>query len=96
VATHLKGLADIRRSLSSRAATHRNSQAAIHLSSRAAIHLSSRAATHRSNRAIRRKEGIPRNRLPGDIRLSNQEALGLRGPGASLLVVPLHRARRAR
>jgi hypothetical protein len=69
---------------------------AIHPNSRAAIHLSSQVASRLNNQVIRRKVDIPCNHLPGDIRLSNQEALGLRGPAVSLLVVPLHRARRAR
>jgi hypothetical protein len=86
----------IRLSLSSRVAIHPSNQVAIHLSSLVASHLNSRPASRPSNRVIPRRVGIRRNRLPADIRLSSREPTGLRGPAVSRLVVPLHRARRAR
>jgi len=86
----------IRLSLSSRVAIHHSSPVAIHHSSPVASHLNSQPASRRSNRVIPRKVGIRLNRLRADIRLSSREATGLRGPAVSRLVVPLHRARRAR
>jgi hypothetical protein len=93
---HLRGREDIRLSLSSRAvAIHPSSQVASRLSSRVDIRPSRQAASHHSNPVIRSRVDIRPSRRP-DIRLSSQGPLALKGLGASLQVVPLHRARRAR
>jgi hypothetical protein len=93
---HLRGPVDIRLSLSSRAvAIHPSSQVASRLSSRVDIRPSRQAASHHSNPVIRSRVDIRPSRRP-DIRLSSQGPLALKGLGASLQVVPLHRARRAR
>jgi hypothetical protein len=93
---HLRGPVDIRLSLSSQAvAIHPSSQVASRLSSRVDIRPSRQAASHHSNPVIRSRVDIRPSRRP-DIRLSSQGPLALKGLGASLQVVPLHRARRAR
>jgi hypothetical protein len=93
---HLRGPVDIRLSLSSRAvAIHPSSQVASRLSSRVDIRPSRQAASHHSNPVIRSRVDIRPSRRP-DIRLSSQGPLALKGLGASLQVVPLHRARRVR
>ena len=90
----LQGRANIRLSLSRRAATHPSSPVATRLSSREAIHPNSQAASHHSNPVTRSKVDIRRSRRP-DIRPSSQGHLPLKDL-VSLQAVPRHRARRAR